>query len=72
VAITDGQATGLGWSDARLRFDHSDPGKTIDLAVAERMLMDWRARNPGQFGYWLALALTGAAPSRTARTARPG
>jgi hypothetical protein len=60
-----------GYSDepARVRFDHDNPLKVMDLAVAEQMLMDWRKRNPAQFGYWYATAQTGTEPSKTARGA---
>jgi hypothetical protein len=52
----------------RVQFDRADVGRTVDVTVAAEMLMSWRERNPGQFGYWLAMALTGAVPSRTARS----
>lgn len=54
-----------------VRFDRDDPAKIIDLATAEHMLMDWRKRNAAQFGYWLAAALTGVEPAKTARPAKP-
>ena len=54
-------------STVRVRFDADDPAKTITLGVAEQMLMAWRARNPAQFGYRLAEALTGVEPSKTGR-----
>lgn len=55
--------------DGRLpvRFDHAKPARTIPAAVAEQMLKDWHRRNPAQFGYWLAAAMTGAEPRKQAR-----
>lgn len=52
---------------APVRFDHDRPARVIPRSVAEQMLMDWHARNRAQFGYWLAAALTGVEPARTAR-----
>lgn len=57
--------------DIRVRFDDADPAKTISLAIAERILADWRKRNPAQFGYWLATAQTGVEPSKTAKPVKP-
>lgn len=51
----------------RVQFDAKNKDKTIDLATAEALLQRWRERNPAQFGYWLAEALTDTGPSRTAR-----
>lgn len=58
--VTNGQP-------ARIRFDRNDPAKTLSLATVETMLMEWRARNPAQFGYWLATAELGTEPSKSAR-----
>lgn len=55
----------------RVRFDHGNPAKVMDLATAQLMLMDWRARSPAQFGYWFAAALTGTEPAKTNRKAKP-
>jgi hypothetical protein len=57
-----------GTEPARVRFDRDRPDKTISLEDAETMLMAWRARNPGQFGYWLAEAITGTPPAKTSRS----
>ena len=62
-----------GTEDGRLpvRFDHGKPARVIPAVVAEQMLMDWHHRNPAQFGYWLAAAMTGAEPAKTARKPKP-
>jgi hypothetical protein len=60
----NGQPNGQIW----VRFDADKPDKRIDLATAETMLQRWRARNAAQFGFWLAEAITGTEPSKTART----
>lgn len=59
--------------DGRLpvRFDHDKPARVLPAVVAEQMLMDWHRRNPAQFGYWLAAAMTGAEPRKQAKQARP-
>ena len=51
----------------RVSINPDRPEQTIDLATITAMVQRWRARNPAQFGYWLAEALTGAAPSKSAR-----
>lgn len=61
-----------GNGEVRVRFDRTHPDKTISLEDAEAILIQWRERNPAQFGYWLAKALTGTDPRKTARTARAG
>lgn len=55
---------------ARVQFDADNPARTIDLSTAQTMIQRWRKRNPAQFGYWLAEAMTDAEPSRTARNER--
>lgn len=54
----------------RVAIDPDRPEQTIDLVTITAMVQRWRARNPGQFGYWLAEAITGAEPSKTARAAK--
>lgn len=56
---------------APVRFDHGKPARVIPHEVAEQMLMDWHQRNRQQFGYWLAAALTGAEPAKSARKPKP-
>lgn len=71
MALTD--ALPAPAEDIPVRFDRDNPAKIIDLATAEQMLMDWRKRNPAQFGYWLAAAMTGAEPRKQARAnSEPG
>ena len=54
---------------ARVQFERGRADKTIGADVAAEMLQAWRERNPAQFGYWLAAALVGAEPRKTARDA---
>lgn len=56
---------------ARVGFDRDHPENTISIEQASAMLKDWRARNPSQFGYWLAAAQTGVEPKKSARAVKP-
>lgn len=54
----------------QVRFDRARPERKLGRVVVSEMLMSWHERNPAQFGYWLAAALTGVEPAKTNRKAR--
>lgn len=57
---------------APVSFSRTDPTKTIPHDVAAEILTAWRERNPGQFGYWLAAAITGVEPAKGGRKSTGG
>jgi hypothetical protein len=59
-----------GWNDENghqvVRFGESE-SDVMPLEKASELLMEWRKAEPERFGYWLARAYTGVAPSNTKR-----
>jgi hypothetical protein len=67
----NGDALEPGSVATPVRFDRERPERTIPHDVAEQMIMAWRERNPGQWGYWLAAAVTGVEPAKGGRKVKP-
>lgn len=63
----NGEALEPGSVAAPVQYDRSHPERTIPHDVAQEMILAWRERNPGQWGYWLAAAVTGVEPAKGGR-----